>query len=142
MNRVDAVQDAQAAGDDHVQFKLQAQRQHARQRSSGFEQVAGALDFETDELRPPLVAARLADLGFGDAETSQVVLRKVNAPLVPVDGDVLPEIGELQAGADRVGLRPGRVVIDAVEVEQQASDRIRRPRAIIPEVGENQRNAS
>ena len=125
------------AGDDHVQFELQAQRQHARQRSPGFEQARGCA-----RLRSPASCVQrssqraVADLGFGDAEAPQIVLRKINAPLAPVDGDVLPEIGELQAGADRIGLRARRVVIDPVEVKQQTSDRVRRTRAIVADLGE------
>jgi hypothetical protein len=42
------------------------------------------------------------NLLFADAVTLHFILRKVDAILAPVDGDILPEVDQLQAGTDGV----------------------------------------
>ena len=101
---VDALEDAQAAADDGRQLEPQTPRQRARQRASGFEQAAGARDFEGEQRAPGGVGLALGNLRFGHAEALQIVLGQVDAVLLPVDADVLPEVDQLQARADRVRL--------------------------------------
>ena len=52
-----------------------------------------------------------------------------------VDAEVLPEVGELQRAADRVGPRQRAGVVDAVEVQQQPADRIGRAPAVVEQLG-------
>ena len=57
--------------------------------------------------------------------------RDVEPAAGDVDPQVLPEVGELQGGADRVGAGQEVAAADAVEMEQQAADRVRRAPAVI-----------
>ena len=77
-----------------------------------------------------------------DAEPREVLLRQVDAALRPVDGDVLPEVDELQARADGVGIAqvaPGR---PCGRVQQQAPDRIGRAARSSPSARRRWRSAS
>jgi len=55
----------------------------------------------------------------------ELVLRQVDAALRVVDPDVLPEVGELQPGADGIARGAVRIVVAPVQREQQAPDRVR-----------------
>ena len=43
---VDALEDAQAPGDDHLQLEAESQRKRARERTTAFEQLPGSLRLE------------------------------------------------------------------------------------------------
>ena len=62
-------------------------------------------------------------------------LRHVEPAARPVDGEVLPEVGELQRGADRVGPAVEPLVVVAEQAQHQSSDRIRRPPAVVVDLG-------
>ena len=100
--RVDAVEDAMAAGEHAGQLQPQPPRQRARERTSGLEHRARARRFEGHQRAPRIVAARVGDVRFGDAEAREILAGKIDAALLPVGGDVLPEVDELQRRADRV----------------------------------------
>ena len=91
--------------------------------------------FEQHQRAHLLVHATFRDVREGHAEAVEVLLRKVDAVLAPVDRHVLPEVGELQAGADRVA--PSEVVcaLAAIQREQQAPHGICRARAVVQHVG-------
>ena len=126
VHRVDALQDAQAAGDDRRQFESEAPRQRAHERSPGFEQRAGAATSNAISARQRSSARAGGDRGGRDAEAVEVLLRQVDAVLAPVDRHVLPEVGELQSGADRVaGGEVGRA--SAPGTAQAAAGRPGRP---------------
>ncbi len=61
----------------------------------------------------------------------QIALRQVHASLAPVERDVLPEVGKLQAGADRIGLLQKLRFAAAKQLQQQTPDRIGRAAAVI-----------
>ena len=44
----------------------------------------------------------VGDIRFGHAETLQILQRQVNALFLPIDGDILQEIDQLQGRADRI----------------------------------------
>ena len=71
------------------------------------------------------------DLPFADAEARHLVLRQVNAAFLPVDGDVLQEVDQLQGGTDTVrpGLVPGVPVL--VKVQEQPPDGVGGAPAVI-----------
>jgi len=52
-----------------------------------------------------------------------------------IDAEVLPEVGELQRAADGVGPGQRASVVDAVEMKQQATDRVCRATAVIEQLG-------
>ena len=102
------VEDAQAAGDRPLQ--LEAERAAAARARAGVpasssarvRAVSNAISARQRSSHAPSAICVSVD-----AEARQIVRRQVDAALAPVDRDVLPEVGELQPGADRVGLRRG-----------------------------------
>ncbi len=76
--------------------------QCAGERASGLEHGARARRFEGEERPPRIVAPRGGDVAFGDAEAREIRAGQVHPALLPIDGDVLPEIDELECRADRV----------------------------------------
>ena len=73
---------------------------------------------------------------LGHAEFLALVLRQINAVLLQIDADILPEIRELQAGADVVGEHVQLLVAHAVQQQDEPPDRIRAAAAIIEHLGE------
>ena len=66
----------------------------------------------------------LADLRLGNAEPHQVFRWKIDAPLAPIERDILPEIRELKSGADRIRVAAMLCIVYTIETEQQAPDRV------------------
>ncbi len=130
------LQDAFATGDDGTHLEADATGQRQTQWGAGLQQVAGALDLELHEQAPGAVAAAFGDLAFVDAVFAHLVLREVDAVFFVIDRHVLQEIDDLQRGTD--GIRHADVARRslAVEVQQQAADRIGRAAAIIHDFAE------
>ena len=68
---------------------------------------------------------------LGHAVVRRSSPRQVDASALPVRRHVLPEVDELQRAADRVAPRAVRRRVRAVEVQQQAPDRIGRAPAVV-----------
>ena len=66
------------------------------------EERAGEVDFKFEQGAEGGGGDALGEIGVGDAEAAHVGLRDVDAVLLPVDADVLPEVGELEGGAGRI----------------------------------------
>ena len=86
--------------------------------------------------RAPRRCPRRASSSIGvDAVARAVGERQVEAAARQVDAQVLPEVDELQRGADGVRRAQRRGVVDAVEVQQQAADRVGRAAAVVEQLG-------
>src|SRR5258708_19145417 len=107
------------------------------QRQSAIKPLACALDLELHELKELRRRAALRDVFFGHAEVAQIFKRKIDASFAVVNGNVLPEIGELQRGAGAVRKLLAFGVTVAAEVEQKMSNRIGGITAIAQNVGES-----
>ena len=70
------------------------------------------------------IGAAFGNLCFAYAEFFQVFLRQINSAFLPIHGHVLPEVDELQGGADAVALGEAERVGMTIEVQQQSADRI------------------
>ena len=99
---LDAFENAQSALDGQTNLPSHAAGQLMYQGCASQHQLAGAFNLEVEQSLPVGVATLLADGGFLDAEPAQVVLWQINTPLGPIDSDVLPEVDELQGGADAI----------------------------------------
>jgi len=64
----------------------------------------------------------------------QVVLRDIDAAFLPIDGNVLPKVDELQRGADAVALGDADFVGLSVQVQHNAPDRIGGTAAVVNQV--------
>src|SRR5487761_2460403 len=93
---------AQAALDDGADFQADAPRQRAPQGRTGLHQRARARDLEAHQRFTAAGSVPGRNLLLGHAKTAHLVLRQVDALFTPVDIDVLPEIDQLKAAADRV----------------------------------------
>ena len=71
------------------------------------------------------------DVGFGDFVRGGDVERDVDAAFFEIARDVLPEIGELERGAGRVGEMLAFGVAIAAEIENEAADGIRGVDAVV-----------
>jgi hypothetical protein len=131
----DFIEYAQAAGDDGADFEADATRQVAAERGALQHQCARPVDFEAHQRPPVVVAQTRGDLQVGDIEAHQVFLRQVDTRLLPVDGDILPVVDELQRGADAVRTPQVLGRSCAEQVQQQAPDRVGRAAAVVDEFG-------
>ena len=103
------------------------------ERQAAEKPFVGALDFELHHLAEGVGIEILSQIFFRHCELPQVFERKINSAFGIVDGDVLPEIGELQSGAGVIGELLAFGVVIAAEIEDEMADRIGRVTA----VGEN-----
>jgi hypothetical protein len=100
------VQHAQAAGDDQAQLEADAPGQFMHQRTAVPPSCARARSIWKSIMAAQAASQRPSAIWrLRDAEARQLVLRQVDAALLPVDGDVLPVVDELQAAADAVRQR-------------------------------------
>ncbi len=116
-------------------LERQAPRQRPRERPSRLEQHACAPGLERHQCAPRGVAAALRDLRLVDAESPAILERQIDPSPLPIGCDVLPEVDELQRGADRVACAFVRGRHGVVQVQQQPADGIRRAAAVVEEIG-------
>ena len=110
--------------------------QFGRKRFAFAEQIPGALDLVAKavaEIRRGLAGK---EVGLGHVEAAEIDLRDVDAVLAEVDGNVLPEVGELEGGADGVGKFGQFLFPVAVEKEDEAADGIGTAAAVVENRGE------
>src|SRR5450631_638550 len=100
---VDFIEYRGAPGDRRANLEPQLSRKLASERRALGEHPARTRALERHQLAPFPIGVRVRDIGFRDPEPREILLRNVDAPLLPVDRDVLPEIDELQRRADEVG---------------------------------------
>jgi hypothetical protein len=72
----------------------------------------------------------------GVSEAGHVLARQVDAAFAEIDGEVLPEVRELERGADVVGARLALGVGVAEEVQHEVADRVRGVHAVVHELVE------
>ena len=104
-------------------------------RAARVEQRAGRRDARRSAARqagvswPPSRSARLAP------DACQTSAGTYEPPALPVDGQVLPEVGQLQRRAQRVGTLDRDVLAPvAGEAQHQPADRVRRSAAVVEHV--------
>ena len=85
-----------------AQLRAQFGLNFFRQVSPSFKKLAGACEFQSQQFLPSFVAAPGAQVVKRIVEPRHVFLRQIDAIAGEVYGDVLPEVGELERGADVV----------------------------------------
>ena len=116
-NRPQFVQYAPATGDDHTDLQADPSRQGEAKRGAGVHHGGGAVDLVQHQRFPSFACVGLHDLLLRDTESVHFVQRKVDPAFSVVDGHILNEIDELQAGADLVRARQqcGRCSVEQVQ---------------------------
>ena len=132
----DFVQDFHASQVGEPQFEFQPAADLVGERAALLEDGPGAVDLVVQQRAEGLGDPLVCQVVFGDAELFHVLLWKVDAAAGEVDGDVLPEVGQLQGGADGVGQTVLLCVVVAEEVEDEAADGHGRITAVGQEVVE------
>ena len=120
----DAFEDTQATLYGQADFPAHAAGQGMDERCAALHQGSRPVDLEIHQRRPVGRPAATRDVVLADPEMRKVGLRDVNAVLLPVDGHVLPEIDQLQGGADAIRLHQMLVLGPAKQVQHQPADRV------------------
>jgi hypothetical protein len=122
-----------------AQLPAGAAGQALHQRGAGQHGGAGLIGQGADQaprglagLQGRELAGRVVD---GDAVRGAIGQRQIEAPARDVHRQVLPEVDELQRGADGVAFGQGRGCAHAVQVQQQAAHRVGRAPAVVQQRG-------
>ena len=130
------VQNFQTAAAEKIEIDRQFAINLPDQRQALTEPIAGALDFELHHRAEGGSVLVVRNVVFGDFEAAKVFERKIDASLGVIDGDVLPEVCELQCGAGEVGKLLAFGIAISAEVEHEMADGIRGVVAIAEHVVE------
>jgi len=84
------------------------------------------IDLRGHQLPERLVRFAAGEHGFGVCEAAAIGLGQINPAAIPVAGHVLAEVGQLQAGADRIGESYTVGGVAAGQIQHQSADRIGR----------------
>ena len=120
----DGVENGEAATAKHSEVNAEALVNHPCERPSLSKQRASAGDEILHQAYVTFVKAALDDVLFGDSLGRGGVEWNINAALVEIARNVLPEIRQLQRRAGRIGEELAGFVTVATEVEDQSADRI------------------
>src|SRR5690606_5214489 len=99
----DTLENAQATEDDQAQLPASAARNSTRQRCAFQEVVAGLVNLLAHEFAPGWAVTRTCEVVGRHTLLPEFVQGNVESSALPVDGDVLAEVGQLQSCADVVG---------------------------------------
>src|SRR5262249_37245815 len=113
----------------------------ARELGARGEEADRAIDLERKKTPHPVRRTREAELRLRDAEAREVLERHVEPPARQVDGEVLPEVRELESRADVVREGVERRVAMAEQAEDEPADRIRGAAAVAAQVFEGRERA-
>ena len=83
-----------------------------------------------DECAKVVVCDATFDGRIGQGKSAQIFLRNVDAAFLPVDGNILPKVCQLQCGAGVVGQREALGIPIAAGIEDKPADRVRRVFAV------------
>jgi hypothetical protein len=132
---LDAVKDGAAAEPGEADFEAEGKGEGGGEGTAAFEEAAGAFDLELEAGAEVGGSGVGGEVGFGDVVAWPVFLGDVDAVFFEVHANVLPEVGELEGGADGVGLGEAFVVVKAVEEEDEAADGVGGAAAIVEDAG-------
>ena len=100
---LDPIEDGQAPPRKEVDIDSERPRNSRDQRSALLKKSAGPIDLELHQARECRRESQLSQFRLGIAKSHSIFTRQVDAANFQVAGDVLPEVGQLQRGAGRVG---------------------------------------
>ena len=134
--RLDALEHPPAAEPGQPQLEPQPSADAVAHRPSLVESVARHGDAVR---RARVIHAGVSclprEVGLHGAARVEHLARHVEPPGAPVAAEVLPEVRQLQRGAQRVRRSIERLVAVAGDAQHEASDRIRRSPAVVEHVG-------
>src|SRR6516164_3290748 len=133
---LDGMQNGKAATAEELDVKRQPTIDLLGQRQAAMEPLAGTLHFELHHREKLLGGPLVGQVLLGNAEAGEIFERKIDAAFLEVDGNILPEIGELQCGASEVGKLLAFRIVVAAQVEHKMTHGVGRVLAVAEQVGE------
>src|SRR5690348_16047959 len=100
---LDGVKDFEAAAGEKFDINSEVAADLLRERQAAPEPLTRALDFEAHEFQKFVRGAPAGDDRLFYGKAAKVFERKIDAALAVINGDVLPEIRELERGTGEVG---------------------------------------
>ena len=128
---LNALQNAQATVDDAAKNNSRAPRNAQRERCAANQHCAGVGNLVGHQRAPAIVDHTAADLRLGHIEPREVALRQVDAAILEVDRDVLPEVDQMKGRADRIGVGQIGRARGAEQMQHQVPHRMRGAAAIV-----------
>jgi hypothetical protein len=132
--RLDPVEDRQAASAEQIHVDRQGAGDPCDEGLSLAKQVARAFHFEAQKLRERRRESPGLNVNVGHSEPLAILARKVDAANVTVARHILPEIGELETGARKIGEPSIRRAVTPAQVQNEVAHWIGGPRAVIEEL--------
>ena len=111
-------------------------RHQCDQRLAGVEHRFGPIDFAGQQLAELRIELAAGEHRFVVAGAAAAFLRQINAATLVIAGHVLPEVGQLQRGADLIGQLAAALVVAAAQIQHQAADGIGRVAAVAEQIVE------
>ena len=112
------------------QLKAEPPAHFAQDRLTRLEKSPGSLYLKPHQLPEAVVQNPSAEITLSIPKTVKIFKRDVDPPLCHVDRNILPEICELEPGADTIGERNSCIIRLPENVEHKLADRIRRVIAV------------
>ena len=136
-NRLNFPQDRQAAFAKQFDISPHRDGNHIEQGSPLLEERASTIDFKSHQFAKCGRETAGMKIAVVETESASVLIRQIDsAEILIISPHVLPEIGELQTGANVVGERgPGRVET-FTKIKNQSANGIRRILAIAEQLVE------
>src|SRR5438128_607685 len=94
------------------------------------EQISGSLQQDTHQFDIAMVKHPVKQIPLAEIVGGKQVERNIDAILLEIARNILPEVGQLESGASEIGERLPLVVVVAAEIKHKAPHRIRRVTAI------------
>src|SRR5262249_11277773 len=126
--------DSFATGPREPQLESETAAHAITHEASFGESLSGELDAGIERAHPGRRQATVSEVVLVGAARSRHLPRHVDAAAAVVDAEVLPEVRELQSGAEAVGRLVQRRVVIAGDTEHESANRIRRSAAVVEHV--------
>src|SRR5439155_17155366 len=128
---LDAVENVMAAKPGEAQLQSQAAGHAVANSPSLIEPLPGGGDTGLNRTGPAGRQMRLLEIGFLRSAGVGELSRHIQSACAPVAPEVLPEVGQLQRGAQRIGRSIERLTLIAGDAEHESPDRIRRSTVVV-----------
>src|SRR5277367_6554643 len=123
---LDRARNREPAAGEHQDIAPQPRPNQLMQRGARTEQSARKVNFMTHQGDKRGVDFARTQLIGGVAESRDILARQIDPPFTQVNRDILPEVGQLQSGADVIRELLALRVAEAEKVEHQTPNRVGR----------------
>ncbi len=129
-----AIENRQPTVGKQPHIAAQAARHQVDQRQAGPQVGVGPRHFAGHQAAKVVVIGVAGEIDFAVAVAPALGLRQIDPPALPISGDILAKVGQLQPGAYRIRQPAAPLVMGPRQVEHQSTYGIRRVAAIVEHV--------